>query len=448
MESTIQFNSNLKKSLVFHLNKIGSLIIYILLPDQLKLNPKQMKFLHKCDNNKLEIKIKDLTNKILINYNYHFNDNSFSIQNIKRTLPKIISLSPNGQNNSNNIKYLMINYSITKSTINDYYFIGKILNYDTSYDYLEKIIEKKINKSYKKLKVENLYCSNCNNNLFVEKKELINDYDSIRIEQNLEEFFNCQNNYNSFMQNKDATQGIQNLKQTYEIKYNLDTMFLWIFDKYIENNNNSNNSINIKNKRELIFCEKCKEVIGRKEEYNNILFNKLYLNLMNMDLIIDDNENNIIKVNNFFTVEYLNVLLTDCIRKGNKNVKFVYLKNNLEININTKINILGLISKKCEINEFNGNILIDNYINLFEINCSHYVKYEMDDDCFYSIILNERNFTLLENIIKENMEFYFSELFFYKLLTDENKKFYCFSIPKKEYNIILSSLKYNLFTKK
>ena len=448
MESTIQFNSNLKKSLVFHLNKIGSLIIYILLPDQLKSNPKQMKFLHKCDNNKLEIKIKDLTNKILINYNYYFNDNSFSIQNIKRTVPKIISLSPNGQNNSNNIKYLMINYSITKSTINDYYFIGKILNYDTSYDYLEKIIEKKINKSYKKLKVENLYCSNCNNNLFVEKKELINDYDSIRIEQNLEEFFNCQNNYNSFMQNKDATQGIQNLKQTYEIKYNLDTMFLWIFDKYIENNNNSNNSINIKNKREFIFCEKCKEVIGRKEEYNNILFNKLYLNLINMDLIIDDNENNIIKVNNFFTVEYLNVLLTDCIRKGNKNVKFVYLKNNLEININTKINILGLISKKCEINEFNGNILIDNYINLFEINCSHYVKYEMDDDCFYSIILNERNFTLLENIIKENMEFYFSELFFYKLLTDENKKFYCFSIPKKEDNIILSSLKDNLFTKK
>ena len=426
----VQTNSKLKKTLVFHLNKIGSLIIYILLPDQLRSNPKQMKFLHKSDNNKLEIKIKDATNKIAIDYNYYFDDNSFSIQNIKNTLPKIISLSQDIQNNANAIKYLMINYSITKSTINDYQFIGKILHYDTSYDYLEKIIEKKINKTFNKLKIDNIYCSNCNNNICAQKKELINDYDSVRIEQNLEEFFNCQNNYNSFMKNKNATEGIENLKKTYEIKYNMDTMFLWLFDTYIEHNDDSNN-YNIKNKTEFIFCDKCKEIIGKKEEYNNILFKKLYLNLINMDLIIDNNENPKINVSNLFTVEYLNVLLIDCIRKGNKNVKFLNFKRNLEISIDAKINILGLINKNCEINEYNEKILIDNYINMFETNFSQSAKYELDSDCLYTIILNDRDFDLLENIIKENMDYYFSELFFYKLLTNENKKYYCFSMPKK-----------------
>ena len=432
MESSIQTSSKLKKSLVFHLNKIGSLIIYILLPEQLKSNPKQMKFLHKCDNNKLEIKIKDSANKIIINYNYYFDDNSFSIQNIKNTLPKIISLSPDVQNNSNTIKYLMINYSITKSTINDYHFIGKILHYDSSYDYLEKMIEKKINKTFTKLRIDNIYCSNCNNNLYVPKKDLINDYDSIRIEHNLEEFFNCQNNYNSFMKNKSATEGIENLKQTYEMKYNMDTIFIWLFDKYLENNNDSNdNNIIYNNKTDFIFCDKCKEIIGKKEEYNNILFNKLYLNLINIDFTVDDNENIKVNIRNFFTEEFLNVLLANCIRKGNKNVKFVNIRKNLEINIDAKINILGLISKDCEVNEYNGNILIDNYINMYEVNFCQNEKFKLDNDCMYSIILNDKDCNLLETLIKENMDFYFSELFFYKLLTNENKKYYCFSMPKK-----------------
>ena len=107
MELETVKNPIIKKTFVFHLNKIGSLIIYILLPDELKNNPKQMKFLHKCENNELQIKIKGASGKVLIDYTYTFNDNSFSVINIKTTLPKIISL--NGS-----IKYLTINYSITK----------------------------------------------------------------------------------------------------------------------------------------------------------------------------------------------------------------------------------------------------------------------------------------------------------------------------------------------
>ena len=183
----IKNDSKLKTTLVFHLNKIGSLIIYILLPEELKNNPKQMRFLHKCESDKLIIKIKDINNKILIDYTYNFNDNSFSVLNIKNTLPKIISLS--SPENNNIIKYLKINYSITKSTINDYFFASKILNYDTSYDYLEGVIEKKLNKNIKKIKIENIFCSNCNNNLLIPQKDIIYDYDSGRIEQNLEEFF-------------------------------------------------------------------------------------------------------------------------------------------------------------------------------------------------------------------------------------------------------------------
>ena len=337
-------NANLKKTLVFHLNKIGSLIIYILLPEQLKENPKQMKFLHKCENNQLVIKIKDANGQILVDYAYNFNDNSFSVINIKNTLPKIISLASQQNDINNNIKYLVINYSITKSAINDYYFADKILNYDTSYDYLEKIITKKIEKNFKKLKTKNIFCRNCGNNLQLPQKEIIHDYDSVRIEQNLEEFFNCQNNYNSFMKNKDATQGIANLKKVYEVKYNLDNLFLWIF------NNNVNSDEKDINKIEFVFCDKCKQVIGIKEEYSNISFNKLFLNLINMELIIDESTSvqnitnninvvNIVNTNNFFSVDYLHVLLSDSIKKGNKFLKFINIAKPLEIIFETKINI-------------------------------------------------------------------------------------------------------------
>ena len=423
-------DSKLKTTLVFHLNKIGSLIIYILLPEELKDNPKQMKFLHKCDSNKLIIKIKDQNNNILINYTYNFNDNSFSVLNIKNTLPKIISLS--SPENNNSIKYLKINYSITKSTINDFYFASKILNYDTSYDYLEGLVEQKINKNYKKIKIENIFCSNCNNNLFVPQKNIIYDYDSGRIEQNLEEFFNCQNNYTSFMSNNEATQGIENLKKAYENIYNMDTLFLWIFNKNIENTDNDNND---KKNIEFIHCDKCKEIIGKKEESNNILFNKLFLNLINMELNIDIDNNKEIKINinNFFSVDYLHVLLTDSIKKGKKFLIFLNLKNNFEITFETKINILGLIDKNCNIDtNINENILIDNYVNMFEVNFGKFENNENNNNINDIIILHEKDFNLLQNIIQQNIDLYFSELFFYKLLTNESKKFYCLSLPKKQ----------------
>lgn len=440
-------NLNLKKTLVFHLNKIGSLIIYILLPEQLRDNPKQMKFLHKCEDNQLVIKIKDANGQILVDYTYNFNDNSFSVINIKNTLPKIISLSSvqhNPNNINNNIKYLVINYSITKSAINDYYFADKILNYDTSYDYLEKIITSKIEKNFKKLKTKNIFCRNCGNNLQLPQKEIIHDYDSVRIEQNLEEFFNCQNNYNSFMKNKDATQGIANLKKVYEVKYNLDNLFLWIFNN---NLNPDESDVKDKNKIEFLFCDKCKHVIGIKEEYSNISFNKLFLNLINMELIIDENTFtgnsitnanivNIVNTNNLFSVDYLHVLLTDSIKKGNKFLKFINVAKQLEIIFETKINILGLIDKNCNANE-EKKFLIDNYVNMFEVNWGQISKddisnYENNFNYKENIILNENDFSLLEKIIQENFDYYFSELFFYKLLTNENKKIYCFSIPKKK----------------
>ena len=436
-------NLNLKKTLVFHLNKIGSLIIYILLPEQLKDNPKQMKFLHKCENNQLVIKIKDSNGQILKDYFYNFNDNSFSVINIKTTLPKIISLSsPQNASSNNNIKYLVINYSITKSAINDYYFADKILNYDTSYDYLEKIITKKIEKNFKKLKTKNIFCRNCGNNLQLPQKEIIHDYDSVRIEQNLEEFFNCQNNYNSFMKNKEATQGIANLKKVYEIKYNLDNLFLWVFNG---NLNIDEKDEDDKNKIEFVFCDKCKQVIGIKEEYSYISFNKLFLNLINMELIIDENSSvpnnitnvvNIVNINNFFSVDYLHVLLSDSIKKGDKFLKFINVTKQLEIIFETKINILGLIDKDCNVNE-ETKFLIDNYVNMFEVNWEKISKedmsnYENNFNYKENIILNENDFNLLEKIIQENFDYYFSELFFYKLLTKENKKIYCFSIPKKK----------------
>ena len=103
----------LQKSTVFHLNTIGSLnlIIFISLPDELYHEPKKMKFFHKCENNQIEIKIKGKNGNTLIDYKYNFKDNSFSVINIKDTLPKIISLSSNNNiDNFNKIKYLTIKY--------------------------------------------------------------------------------------------------------------------------------------------------------------------------------------------------------------------------------------------------------------------------------------------------------------------------------------------------
>ena len=277
-------NTDFQKTIVFHLNTIGSLIIFISLPNELYNEPKSMKFFHKCENNQIHIKIKGKNNNILIDYKYNFKNNSLSVINIKNTLPKIISISTDKNTNINNIKikYVVINYSITKSTVNDYFFSDKILHFDTLYDYLEKIIQNKAQKSFKKLFVHSIFCKNCKKNYPLKQKEIIFDYDSIRIEQNFEEFFNCQNNFNSFMKNEQASEGIENLKKTYEIKYNLDNLYLWIFDKYLDDNDNNEANkmdvINDDNKEKLIECENCKEILGKKEEHSNILFDKIFFN--------------------------------------------------------------------------------------------------------------------------------------------------------------------------
>ena len=402
-------NLNLQKTTVFHLNTIGALIIFISLPDELYDDPKSMKFFHKCENNQIEIRIKGKNGKLLLDYKYNFKNNSLSVINIKETLPKIISLF--SKENDNKIKYLNIKYSITKSAINDYFFSDKILNFDTLYDYLEKKIEKKLQKDFKKLKLNSLFCKNCKQNYLIQPKEIIFDYDAVRIEQNFEEFFNCKNNFDSFMKNSQATEGIENLKKTYEIKYNLDNLYLWIFDKYLDNEDNNENKMDIINDEDkLILCQNCKEIIGKKEEYCSILFNKIFFNSTNLNLIIDNNEQLPFDIDNIF----------------NK------VKQS-EIVFETKMNIIGLLNKDND-NEFineNNTFFIDNYINMFEVVCKNINENEIKEDLVEQIFLSEQDFIKLETIIEENIKIYLNEFFFYKLLTNENKKYYCFSFPKK-----------------
>ena len=431
-------NTDFQKTIVFHLNTIGSLIIFISLPNELYNEPKSMKFFHKCENNQIHIKIKGKNNNILIDYKYNFKNNSLSVINIKNTLPKIISISTDKNTNINNIKikYVVINYSITKSTVNDYFFSDKILHFDTLYDYLEKIIQNKAQKSFKKLFVHSIFCKNCKKNYPLKQKEIIFDYDSIRIEQNFEEFFNCQNNFNSFMKNEQASEGIENLKKTYEIKYNLDNLYLWIFDKYLDDNDNNeaNNMdiINDDNKEKLIECENCKEILGKKEEHSNILFDKIFFNSINMKIIVDNEKEIPINLDNTFTVDYLNILLVYSINKGNKYLKFINLKKQKEIIFETKMNIVGLIDKSIGIID-DYIFYIDNYINMFEVIFKDIEKNEINkEDLIGKIYLDEKDFSSLENIIEENIQKYITEFFFYKLLTNEIKKFYCFSFPKND----------------
>ena len=431
-------NTDFQKTIVFHLNTIGSLIIFISLPNELYNEPKSMKFFHKCENNQIHIKIKGKNNNILIDYKYNFKNNSLSVINIKNTLPKIISISTDKNTNINNIKikYVVINYSITKSTVNDYFFSDKILHFDTLYDYLEKIIQNKAQKSFKKLFVHSIFCKNCKKNYPLKQKEIIFDYDSIRIEQNFEEFFNCQNNFNSFMKNEQASEGIENLKKTYEIKYNLDNLYLWIFDKYLDgdDNNEANKMdvINDDNKEKLIECENCKEILGKKEEHSNILFDKIFFNSINMKIIVDNEKEIPINLDNTFTVDYLNILLVYSINKGNKYLKFINLKKQKEIIFETKMNIVGLIDKSIGIID-DYIFYIDNYINMFEVIFKDIEKNEINkEDLIGKIYLDEKDFSLLENIIEENIQKYITEFFFYKLLTNEIKKFYCFSFPKND----------------
>ena len=125
------------------------------------------------------------------------------------------------------------------------------------------------------------------------------------------------------MSNNEATQCIENLKKTYEKKYNMDTSFLWIFNYNLEIANSHNENIKNGKNIEFIYYDKCEEIIGKKEETNNIVFNKLFLNLIYFELNIDNNKDNIVKI------DYLHVLLTDSIQKGKKYLIFLDIKNKL-----------------------------------------------------------------------------------------------------------------------
>ena len=420
-------NNTLNETIVLHLNKIGSLNIYILLPDELKSNPKEMKFLHKSDNNKLQVIIKNKNNKILSNFSYLFtNNNSFSIINLKNTLPKIISL--NVQNNLV-FKYLYINYSITKSTINDYYFADKIMNYDTLFDYITNIISESClddSKDYNKIFIDEIVCKSCNNILINSRKELMHDYDSSRIEQNLEEFFNFQNNYNSFMSNKDATSGISELNKKYFEIYNLNDQFLWVCDmNQIKDNKNNN----------FIRCSQCNQIIGKNNEQNNMFFKKLFLNQIKLKISLDNNKNSFINIKNILDIEFLNILLINCIKNGKKILKFINEEKDYYISFDTKINIVGLTKKYNNFNKDKNNsinVMVDDYVNFFEVAQIKDVKNQInmldnDENCM-EVVLNNEDFGFLENTITENIKIYSNDMFFYRLLTNDHKKYYCANI--------------------
>ena len=96
------------------------------------------------------------------------------------------------------------------------------------------------------------------------------------------------------------------------------------------------------------------------------------------------------------------------------------------------MNIVGLIDKSIGIID-DYIFYIDNYINMFEVIFKDIEKNEINkEDLIGKIYLDEKDFSLLENIIEENIQKYITEFFFYKLLTNEIKKFYCFSFPKND----------------
>ena len=95
------------------------------------------------------------------------------------------------------------------------------------------------------------------------------------------------------------------------------------------------------------------------------------------------------------------------------------------------MSIVGLIDKINNLNNEEKIFLIDNYINMFQVIYKEMDKNEVKEDLVEKIYLNEKDFNILENIIEENIKKYKTEFFFYKLLTNENKKYYCFYFPKK-----------------
>ena len=138
------------------------------------------------------------------------------------------------------------------------------------------------------------------------------------------------------------------------------------------------------------------------------------------------------EIDNIFNVDYLNILLVYSINKGNKFFKFINKKKQSEIIFETKMNIIGLINKDDEEITNEKNIfLIDNYINMFEVVFKSINENENKEDLVEQIYLNDEDFVMLGNIIEENIKIYLNEFFFYKLLANENKKYYCFSFPKK-----------------
>lgn len=332
---------------IFHLNIPGFVYVNIEISNEIKI--QNLDLFHKSEDGLTKIILKDKKyNRIIAKFQFYFSS-SLRILNIQQVIPEILKI--------NDKSIVSIKYNVTKNLINN-----NNINCDNIVDYIKKEIG--CFEQSDKIILNNIFCKNCNKiNIKKIEKELIYDFNPEKIEQSLNEMFQCFHNQNSLKKNN----YFNNLFEKFKERINVTDFYLWYIKNSISEEKNKN-----------IICDHCSMILGNYEKINHHIFYKFNIFKISLEVNIKNkvNQNKI----NFFTEKYLYLI-------------FGYLINNNIINIIFCSDIMGIKFK-----------LIPNLINIITI--PNLISDENIHKQFFLIEYEKYNILKIQSaIVEEQMKF-------------------------------------------
>ena len=369
---------------IFHLNIPGFVYVNIEISNEIKI--QNLDFFHKSEDGLTKIILKDKKyNRIIAKFQFYFSS-SLRILNIRQVIPEILKI--------NDKSIVSIKYNVTKNLINN-----NNINCDNIIDYIKKEIG--CFEQSDKIILNNIFCKNCNKiNIKKIEKELIYDFNPEKIEQSLNEMFQCFHNQNSLKKNT----YFNNLFEKFKERINVTDFYLWNIKTCISEEKNKN-----------IICDHCSMILGNYETINHHIFYKFNIFKISLKVNIKNkvNQNKI----NFFTEKYLYLI-------------FGYLINNNIINIIFCSDIMGIKFKL--IPNLINMITIPNLISDENIHKQFFlIEYEK-----YNILkiqraiveeqmkfqITNQDLSILFNILESNKQKYNNEIILYQMNTNSFKE--------------------------
>lgn len=370
---------------IFHLNMPGIVFVNIEISDEIQI--QNLDFFHKSEDGLTSVVLKDKKKNMLISKFHFYFSSALSILNINRVVPEIKKL--------NNKTIMSIKYNVTKNILNK-----KNIHFDNILDYVKKEIG--YFEEAEKIFLNNILCKKCNKK-FIKKveKELIYDFNPEKIEQSLNEMFQCSHNKKSINRNI----CFNNLFDKFKERINVTDFYLWYIKKDI---------LEIKN--ENIICEHCGEILGNYERINDCIFFKFNIFKISLEVYIK-NKFALNKIN-FLTEKYLYIIFGYLIENNIINVIFfsdiMGIKFKLIPNLFSVINIPNLISDE--------NIYKEFFLIEYE-NCNDMLKIQSDIiEEQMKIHISNQDLLILYKILESNKKKYKNEIILYKMNTKSSLK--------------------------